>query len=50
MFLLWKGFNNKFMQIYNNMKEKETVIKKLYKLRQTSSAMMYMTKFQLLLI
>jgi len=36
--------------MYNNAKEKETAIKKLYKLKQTSSAMMYMTKFQSLLV
>ena len=48
MFSTWKGFCNQFMQIYKNTKEEETVIWKLYKLKQTLSAMIYITEFQLL--
>jgi len=50
MFLTWEGFCNQLIQIYKNAKEKETVTRKLYKLKQISSAMVYMTKFQSLLV
>ena len=45
MFLLWAGFSNKFTQMYGDTKEKETATKKLYKLKQTSSVIVYTTKF-----
>jgi len=32
--------------MYKNSKEEETVIKKIYKLKQTASAIMYITEFQ----
>jgi len=45
MFLLWEGFKAYLVQMYRDSKEEETVTKKLYKLRQTGSAIMYITKF-----
>ena len=36
--------------MYRDSKEEETAIKKLYKLKQTASAIMYTTEFQSLLI
>jgi len=46
MFLLWERFSNKFTQMYGNAKEEKTATKKVYKLRQTLSAIMYTIKFQ----
>jgi len=48
MFLLWKGFKACLVQIYRDSKEEETAIKKMYKLKQTRSAIVYMTEFQTL--
>jgi len=48
MFLLWEGFKVHFIQIYGDSKEEETVTKKLYKLRQTKSAIVYIIEFQVL--
>jgi len=36
--------------MYGDLKEEETVTKKLYKLRQTESAIVYTTEFQALLV
>ena len=48
MFLLWEGFKACLVQMYGDSKEKETVTKKLYKLRQTALAIVYITEFQAL--
>jgi len=48
MFLSWENFKTQLVQIYRDSKEEETVTKKLYKLKQTGSAMMYTTEFQVL--
>ena len=48
MFLLQKGFKAHLVQIYKDLKEEETAIKKLYKLKQTVSAIVYTTEFQAL--
>ena len=48
MFLLWEGFKAHLIQIYRDFKKEETVTKKLYELKQTASAMMYITEFQAL--
>jgi len=48
MFLLWEGFKACLVQIYGDSEEEETVTKKMYKLKQTGSAMVYMTEFQVL--
>jgi len=45
MFLLWEDFKAHLVQIYGDFKEEEIVTKKLYKLRQTESAIVYTTKF-----
>ena len=45
MFSLWEGFKTQLVQIYRDSKEEETATKKLYKLKQTESAMMYTIKF-----
>ena len=45
MFLLQKGFKAHLVQIYGDSKEEETVTKKIYKLRQTASAIMYIIEF-----
>jgi len=45
MFLLWEDFKAHLVQMYGDFKEEETVTRKLYKLRQTASAIMYTTKF-----
>jgi len=50
MFLLWEGFKTHLVQMYGDFKKEETATKKLYKLRQTASAIMYMTEFQALLV
>jgi len=46
MFLLWEGFKSCLVQMYGDSEEEETAIKKIYKLKQTASAMMYIIKFQ----
>ena len=46
MFSTQKGFCNQFTQIYKDAKEEKTATQKLYKLKQTSSAMVYTTEFQ----
>jgi len=48
MFSLWKGFKACLVQIYEDSKEEETVTKKLYKLKQTRSAIVYTIEFQAL--
>ena len=48
MFLLWEGFKAHLVQIYRDSEEEETTTKKLYKLKQTESAIVYITEFQLL--
>jgi len=45
MFLLWEGFKAHLVQMYGDSKKKETTTKKLYKLRQTGSAMVYIIEF-----
>jgi len=45
MFLLWEGFKACLVQIYGDFKEEEIVIKKIYKLKQTGSAIMYTIEF-----
>ena len=45
MFLLWEGFKSQLVQIYRDSEEEEMATKKIYKLRQTASAIVYMTKF-----
>ena len=45
MFLLWEGFKTCLVQMYRDSKEKETAIRKIYKLKQTGLAMMYITEF-----
>jgi len=50
MFSSWEGFKAQLVQIYRDSEEEETVTKKLYKLKQTGSAMVYMTEFQALSI
>jgi len=46
MFLLWEEFKSHLIQMYRDSEEEETVIRKLYKLKQTASAMVYITEFQ----
>jgi len=48
MFSLWEGFKTQLVQIYGDSKEEETATKKLYKLKQTGSAIVYTTEFQAL--
>jgi len=50
MFLLWEGFKSQLVQIYGDSEEEETVIRKIYKLKQTASAIVYITEFQSLLV
>jgi len=50
MFSLWEGFKSQLVQIYGDLEKKEIVIRKIYKLKQTASAIMYITEFQLLLV
>jgi len=48
MFSLWEGFKAHLVQIYGDFKKEETVTKKIYELKQTGSAMVYITEFQAL--
>jgi len=48
MFLLWEGFKACFVQMYKDFKEEEIATRKLYKLRQTKSAIIYTIEFQAL--
>jgi len=48
MFSLWEGFKAYLVQMYGDFEEEKTVTKKLYKLRQTESAMVYIIEFQVL--
>ena len=50
MFSSQEGFKAQLVQIYRDFEEEEIVTRKLYKLRQTASAMVYITKFQALLV
>jgi len=45
MFSLWEGFKAHLVQMYGDSKEEEIATRKLYKLRQTGSAMVYTTEF-----
>jgi len=45
MFSLWEGFKACLVQMYRDFEEEETAIKKLYKLKQTGSAMVYTIEF-----
>ena len=45
IFLLQKGFKAHLVQMYGDLKEEETATRKLYKLRQTGLAIMYITEF-----
>jgi len=45
MFLSWKGFKAHLVQMYGDFEKEETVTRKLYKLRQTASAIIYTTEF-----
>jgi len=48
MFSSWEGFKVQLVQIYKDSEEEETAIRKLYKLKQTGSAIVYITEFQAL--
>ena len=48
MFLLWKGFKTCLVQMYKDSKKEEIVTKKIYKLKQTGSAIIYIIEFQAL--
>ena len=48
MFLLWEGFKAHLVQMYGDSKEEKTATRKIYKLRQTASAMVYIIEFQAL--
>ena len=48
MFLLWEGFKSQLVQIYGDSEEEETVIRKIYKLKQIALAMVYIIEFQAL--
>ena len=48
VFSLQEGFYNRLTQMYRDAKEEKTVTRKLYKLKQTLLAIVYITKFQLL--
>jgi len=48
MFLLWEGFKACLVQMYEDFEEEEIVTKKIYELKQTGSAIVYMTEFQAL--
>ena len=48
MFSLQEDFKTQLVQMYKDSEEEETATRKLYKLKQTGSAMMYMTEFQML--
>ena len=50
MFSLQEEFKSQLVQMYRNSKKEKTVTQKLYKLRQTVSAMIYITEFQVLLV
>ena len=45
MFLLWEEFKLQLVQMYGDFKKEEMATRKIYKLKQTASAMMYMTEF-----
>ena len=45
IFIFYEGFSNRLIQIYKDAEEKETAIRKLYKLKQTLSVMVYITEF-----
>ena len=48
IFLSQEDFKAYLVQIYGDFEEEETVIKKMYKLKQTGSAIVYITEFQAL--
>ena len=48
MFLLWENFKACLVQMYRDSEEEETATRKLYKLKQTASAIVYTTEFQAL--
>ena len=45
MFLLWEDFKTHLVQMYRDFKEEEIVTRKIYKLKQTESAIVYITEF-----
>ena len=45
IFSLWEGFKAHLVQMYRDFKEEKIVTRKLYKLKQTVSAMAYITEF-----
>ena len=48
MFSSWEDFKAQLVQMYGDSEEEETATRKIYELRQTGSAMVYMTEFQAL--
>jgi len=45
MFLLWEDFKVYLVQMYGDSEEEEIVTKKIYELKQTGSAIVYITEF-----
>ena len=45
MFLSQEGFKACLVQMYKDFKEEEIVTKKIYKLKQTGLAIVYITEF-----
>ena len=45
MFLLWEDFKACLVQIYKDSEEEEIVTRKIYKLKQIGSAIIYTTEF-----
>ena len=45
MFSLWEGFKARLVQMYKDFEEEETATRKLYKLKQTASAIVYTIEF-----
>ena len=50
MFLSQEGFKAHLIQMYRNSEKKETATRKLYELKQTALAIMYIIEFQALLV
>jgi len=45
IFSSWEDFKAQLVQMYGDFKKEETVTRKLYELKQTESAIVYMTEF-----
>ena len=45
MFLIWEGFANQLKQIFKSLKEELVAKDKLENIRQTTSVIVYLTKF-----